>query len=395
MAEQSFSVEAWINADQAHGSNHHVSLSLPEQVCYWTRATAAAGGGYLYGDASGVRTLLPNLEALEKFDLNKGYPEAFIRKADPDDAVPVDVILYGAMYSDLPLDRTTVVTFRNNLNKLLMTPLQRNEPWVIDAVFYNNTLFLEIVKLQGKQQPPDHDRFTYYGYKFEAICTDADPDTVVDSTGEFASMFQVRLGQHLILMAAEMDAWEEPAEQEQENFAGYAELKTYVVPQGERGIQRLYQEKYPRWWLQSFLAGVPTLVLGGRDRDGIIRKVTRLPVTRLPAMARTQGYPFDAFQLLRFGDAALEWMRNAASATPEEQVRFTYDSQQRAITTTVLSPDMGSNLPERVVAALTRPMAQEEEQGSDAENQMDVSQLQLEEVAEDMDPTHNTYGSAF
>ncbi|GIL82860.1 hypothetical protein Vretimale_8362 [Volvox reticuliferus] len=385
MAEQSFSVDAWSNSDQAHGPNRPVSLSLPEQVSYWTRATAAAGGGYLYGDTSGVRTLVPNLEALEKFDLNRGYPDAFIRKADSDDAVPVDVILYGAMYAYLPLDRTTIVTFRNNLNKLLMTPLQRNEPWVIDAVFYNNTLFLEIVKLQGKQPLLDHDRFTYYGYKFEAICTDADPDKVVDSTGEFASMFQVRLGQHLILMAAEMDAWEEPSELEQENFAGFTELKTYVLPQGERGSERLYREKYPRWWVQSFLAGVPTLVLGGRDRSGILQKVSRLPVTRLPALARDRGYPFDAFQLLRFGDAALEWMRKAASASPEEHVRFTYDPQRQAITATVLNPDMGFNLPERVVAALTRPMAQEEEQGSDTENQMDVSQLQLGDAAEDID----------
>ena len=39
-----------------------------------------------------------------------------------DDAVPVDVIMYGATFGRVPTDRTTVVTFRNNLNKLLMTP---------------------------------------------------------------------------------------------------------------------------------------------------------------------------------------------------------------------------------------------------------------------------------
>jgi RAT1-interacting protein len=35
----------------------------------------------------------------------------------------------------------------------------------------------------------------------------------------------------------------------------------------------MYSQKHPRWWLQSYLAGVSTLVLGGRDKQGKLLKV--------------------------------------------------------------------------------------------------------------------------
>jgi RAT1-interacting protein len=38
-------------------------------------------------------------------------------------------------------------------------------------------------------------------------------------------------------------------------------------------VQALYEDKHRRWWVQSFLAGIPTLVLGGRDVHGTLHKV--------------------------------------------------------------------------------------------------------------------------
>lgn len=35
----------------------------------------------------------------------------------------------------------------------------------------------------------------------------------------------------------------------------------------------MYKDKHPRWWVQSYLAGISTLVLGGRDHNGHLHKV--------------------------------------------------------------------------------------------------------------------------
>jgi hypothetical protein len=74
------------------------------------------------------------------------------------------------------------------------------------------------------------DLFTYYGYKFEALCTG--DDDVVDSTSEFALLLKLRLGQHTLLMAAEVDCLNPEAVTENVPFEGplsteqFLELKT-------------------------------------------------------------------------------------------------------------------------------------------------------------------------
>ncbi|KAG2434870.1 hypothetical protein HYH02_012070 [Chlamydomonas schloesseri] len=362
-----FSVADWLREDQAAGPNaHQVTMSMPQNVFCWSRQSEAEGGEYLYGEAGALRTLRADVDVgLRGADLNAGYPAAWVRKADPDDAVPVEVILYGAAYGGVDLSRTSVVTFRNNLNKLLLTPLQPRDGWVIDGAWVGSALYLDIVKRPPGQNAAapgtDQDRFTYYGYKFEALATEPPAGQeeqaahVVDCTGEFAIMVQMRLGRHLVTMAAETDAWQPPPpdlampEDGSADYVGYVELKTFVIPVGDRAHERLLRDKYPRWWLQSYLAGVPTLVLGGRDRAGVLREVTRLPVTRLPAIAAERGVPFDAARLLRFGDAALDRMCEAAASRPGEHWRFEFDPARGVISGAVV-PD--GKLPERVIAAL-------------------------------------------
>jgi hypothetical protein len=45
------------------------------------------------------------------------------------------------------------------------------------------------------------------------------------------------------------------------------------IPPHGKGVGNMYRDKHPRWWLQSFLAGVATLVLGGRNHTGQLLKV--------------------------------------------------------------------------------------------------------------------------
>ena len=83
----------------------------------------------------------------------------------------------------------------------------------------------EIVK-QAEDSFPDADRFTYYGYKFEALCTG---EAQVDASSEFAALVQLRLGCLRLLMAAEVDC-KDPAEQGQGGggiMESYLELKTF------------------------------------------------------------------------------------------------------------------------------------------------------------------------
>ncbi len=47
-------------------------------------------------------------------------------------------------------------------------------------------------------------------------------------------------------------------------------------PTNQHHQRNLAQNKWPKWWLQSFLAGVETLVLGARDDAGMVTDVRAL-----------------------------------------------------------------------------------------------------------------------
>ena len=74
-------------------------------------------------------------------DLNAGYPEAFVRKPEAE-STPIDVVIGGAKEAGLSFAHVHVCTFRNNLNKILATPLFPQNGWVVDGCYHGNTLFL-------------------------------------------------------------------------------------------------------------------------------------------------------------------------------------------------------------------------------------------------------------
>lgn len=109
---------------------------------------------------------------------------------------------------------------------------------------------------------------------------------MADASSEYGALVRSRLAQHRLLIDAEIDCFDPaaagqlpPAEERQQAPGGqqqkrqqqppplssYIELKTYKLPQHPGQQRTLHRHKHPKWWLQSFLAGVPRLALGGRD----------------------------------------------------------------------------------------------------------------------------------
>jgi hypothetical protein len=127
-----------------------------------------------------------------------------------------------------------VVTYRNNLNKICGTPAAPRDAWAVDAVLLGGVMFLDIVKTpQGDgagcwggapQHQSQQDLQTYYGYKFESVCSHKGPAgagagtgtatgregapgpaPTVDATSEYATVVRFCLGGLAVVMAAEID----------------------------------------------------------------------------------------------------------------------------------------------------------------------------------------------
>jgi hypothetical protein len=185
----------------------------------------------------------------------------------------VDTIIQAAAAAGVDWARVDVCTYRNNLNKLLLTQGGSKDGWSLHCCHWaaTDTLFLDIVPGPPATYP-NADKFTYYGYKLEAVCTGVDAlaslwppgarcchaprlpgaamhtrtcgplraathtcaacagEQHVDATSEFASVVQYRLGRHSMLMAAEVDAQAaaKAGGHAAANGRHYVEMKTYM-----------------------------------------------------------------------------------------------------------------------------------------------------------------------
>jgi hypothetical protein len=103
-------------------------------------------------------------------DLNVGFPNNYTAKTEGERS-PVDTIIQAAAQANVEWSHFDVCTYRNNMNKIILTPINR-ERWDMECCYQGSsgTLFLDIVP--GQQATfKDADKFTYYGYHFEAVCT--------------------------------------------------------------------------------------------------------------------------------------------------------------------------------------------------------------------------------
>jgi RAT1-interacting protein len=50
-----------------------------------------------------------------------------------------------------------------------------------------------------------------------------------------------------------------------------------------------FEQKLLKFWIQSFLLGVPKIIVGFRSRDGILQRVEEFDTTAIPANVKKKG----------------------------------------------------------------------------------------------------------
>jgi len=201
-----------------------------------------------------------------------------------------------------------IVTFRNNMNKILCSPYAKDS-WEIDVHREGDTMFLGVRILESPTNSYQ-ERASYWGRRFEVECSERlDPDDV-----EFCSIVKTRLNQKRLILAAEIDCFEEGSssrkqtEEESEStkkigkFEERIELKTYsiVTPKNDYNFRR---KKLLHFFVQSFMAGVPRIICGFRNENGVVQILDTIRTLDIPKMA---GDAWDYGVCLQFADQLLD-----------------------------------------------------------------------------------------
>lgn len=187
------------------------------------------------------------------------------------------------------------------------------------------------------------------GYKFETLATLPAPwgetsreyiedreNEVVSNKAQYCSVVRTGLGKTILCLGGEVDAGEQlrkdpglilfcfrpfffsPGKADTRNTPvwdskpskqgdpiNWVELKTSVEIRNDRDRDN-FERKLMKYWIQSFLLGVPKVVVGFRSRDGVLTKVEEIDVASMPATVARRGRQWDGNVCINFAAECLE-----------------------------------------------------------------------------------------
>uniref|UniRef100_A0A9J8AZK7 Decapping nuclease n=1 Tax=Cyprinus carpio carpio TaxID=630221 RepID=A0A9J8AZK7_CYPCA len=185
-----------------------------------------------------------------------------------------DFLLFYFFYSELlSVFGVDFVTWRGHLTKVLTTPYETQEGWMLAASKFRGTIYIsevetEAARVHRETRSERQEEMMCWGYKSEQyLCAGLGtlvPRGIVNTNEAFCTVVQTRLADHKLLFSGEVERWTVKDPDALTAPGCYVELKTST---GET-INVAY--KLLKWWAHSFLPGVQQIVAGFRDHDGIV-----------------------------------------------------------------------------------------------------------------------------
>lgn len=242
------------------------------------------------------------------FDLRDGYKDRYIKR-DEHVKEKLDHILRWilANRSKVGSKMTTasscaldfdIVTWRGHLTKLLTTPYEAREGWLLAVTRFRGTLYISEVETEAARRERDnrterHEEMMYMGYKFEQYtCAEnvhslPDPSGVVNTNEAFCTVVQTRLADHRLLFSGEVDCRDKDPKAPPPPGC-YVELKTSAEICTPKQRSNFHRFKLLKWWAQSFLPGVPRIVAGFRDHDGVVIGVETFNTSKISHLIKNE-----------------------------------------------------------------------------------------------------------
>ncbi|ROV87500.1 hypothetical protein VMCG_10505 [Cytospora schulzeri] len=280
-----------------------------------------------YGD-SGMRWYYnPQLGA----DLSQGY-ETFVKNDDSQDE-HLDSLLKTIIHHEQETKKkidANIVTWRGCLTKvcrflfkvvyIMASPFEDRDGFIEENHEYRMRSQQEQAAQPWRGAIPQ-EVMQYWGYKFETLATLPAPwgetsrdyienreKEVVNNKAQYCSVVRTGVGKTILCLGGEVDAVWDSKPPKAGDPINWVELKTSIDIRNERDQQN-FERKLLKFWIQSFLLGVPKIIVGFRSRDGILQKIEEIDVASIPTTVARRGRQWDGNVCINFASAFLEWLR--------------------------------------------------------------------------------------
>jgi len=231
------------------------------------------------------------------------------------------------------LDGIGVICWRGIMTKLLTAPYEERDGWDLNVMLINDTLYFEEhltdAKLEQKNDmAPKHRIQTYYGYAFESFCTSDHPSRPsqlprhppgwggdVDTNVQWCNIIKTKLADTRIVIGGEVDCARGQFRGKTDNLV---ELKTSLTIRNAQDEAR-FEQKLLKFYFQSFLLGVPEIVVGFRTPAGQLSTLQTFKTIEIPRLVRDKPHAWDPLICLDWGKRFLAFLKSNIAAQARDQ----------------------------------------------------------------------------
>ncbi|PVH81686.1 Dhp1-interacting protein Din1 [Cadophora sp. DSE1049] len=228
---------------------------------------------------------------------------------------------------------TDVITWRGMMTKIMGAIFSDRDGLEMNATIFQGTIFIEenheykrqSQARQSRQfsQPgrPSQDMMSFWGYKFETLCLlprpwDETPreyienreNEIVNNHAQYCSVVKTGIGSTTMVLGGEVDAlWDsKPADG---GPIKWVELKTSAEIRHDGDLMNL-ERKLMKFWIQSFLLGVPKIIVGFRTQDGFLKRVEEMDTASIPSTVKRRGKgTWDGNMCINFAAGLLDFLK--------------------------------------------------------------------------------------
>ncbi|GCB28027.1 decapping nuclease rai1 [Aspergillus awamori] len=268
-------------------------------------------------------------------DLNHGF-ESF-QKLDDSADEHLDALLETVIALEQETQKkceADIITWRGMMTKILAAPFDNLNGFEMNATCFQGTIFIEEnnsykneqKRIQKNQRMPpgmaSQDLMAYWGYKFETLSVLNEPwdptprreienreELIVNNNAQYCSVVRTAIGRARLVIGGEVDAIWDCKPERKEDPIHWVELKTSAEIRNDRDMVK-YERKLLKFWAQSFLLGVPKIVVGFRDQHGIVHRLEELETAAIPGKVKKLGRStWDGNICINFAATFLEWLK--------------------------------------------------------------------------------------
>lgn len=160
------------------------------------------------------------------------------------------------------------------------------------------------------------------GYKFETLSVIPDtwdnvsrdhienrPNEQVSNLAQYCSVVRTGIGATSLVLGGEVDAIWDRRPEHQDDPINWVELKTSETPRSEADLLK-FERKLLKFWIQSFLLGVPRIIVGFRSPNGTLERLEELKTQSIPGTVKRLGQKsWDGNTCINFAASFLDFLK--------------------------------------------------------------------------------------